>query len=262
MLVLLTNDDGIDAPGLNALAASLAKHSHEVWIVAPASNRSGVSHGISLSEPLKVKKHGERVFSCSGKPADCVIAALDGLLPRRPDAVLSGINCGANIGTDIIFSGTAAAARQAAIHGIPAIAVSLIVEEVRMASPPQWEGLADFTTCNLEAFAKVCGEDVFANVNAVSLEAYKGFKITGLCRRIYHDVMRFSPAEVKEENAGNCFECVFEGGSIETISSPGDDWDAVKSGYISVSPVSAQPAVAENLLDAFISAPFCCNSAV
>ena len=255
MLALLTNDDGVSAAGLNALSLALENAGHEVWVVAPASNQSGVSHGISLAGPLKVKKLAERVFSCSGKPADCVIAALDGLLPAKPDVVLSGINFGANIGTDVIFSGTAAAARQAAIHGIPAAAVSLIVEEgPHPLSPPRWEALAGFAARNLEAIVFACGEDVFANINAVSAESYKGFKITGLCRRIYHDTMRFFPA-----GADGVFECVFEGGSIDTISAAGDDWDAVNDGYISISPVSAQPAALGGLHKAFLDAHFSCT---
>ena len=118
MLVLLTNDDGLGAPGLHALADALTQYGHEVWIAAPASDQSGVSHGLSLTVPLRIDKPDERVFSCCGKPADCVIAAFDGLLPRLPDAVLSGINNGANLGTDLVFSGTAAAARQALLPGL------------------------------------------------------------------------------------------------------------------------------------------------
>ena len=258
MLVLLANDDGVEAAGLEALAAAVERRGHEAWVVAPASNQSGISHGITISSPLKIKKIRERVYSCFGKPADCVIAALDGLLPRSPDIVLSGINYGANIGTDVVFSGTAAAARQAAIHGIPAAAVSLIIEEgPNPASPPQWGALAEFVASNIGAIVSVCGLDVFANINAVSAASYKGFKITGLCRRIYRDTMRFFPAA----EGDGAFECAFEGGSIEVASSPGDDWDAIKGGYISVSPVSAQPCVPDAMRPAFRAASFSYSAA-
>ena len=259
MLVLVTNDDGIGAAGLDALAAAVERRGHEVWVVAPDANQSGVSHGLTIATPLKVKKIKKRVYSCSGKPVDCVIAALDGLLPQHPDIVLSGINYGANIGTDVVFSGTAAAARQAAIHGIPAVAVSLVVGDGPRTPPPQWEALADFAASNLATLAAVCGEDIFANINAASGSSYKGFKITNLCRRIYHDTMRFFPTTA--EGGNETFKCMFEGGSIEVVSSPGDDWDAVKSGYISISPVSAQPLVFEDMKAAFRATPFSYNAA-
>ena len=259
MLVLLTNDDGIDAAGLEALAAAVERQGHETWIVAPETNQSGISHGITIAGSLKIKKIKKRVYSCSGKPVDCVIAAFDGLLPQKPDIVLSGINFGANIGTDVVFSGTAAAARQAAIHGVPAAAVSLVIEEGRAASSPQWDALADFAASNLEALASVCGEDIFANINATSAPSYKGFKITSLCRRIYHDTMRFFPAAA--EGGNETFKCVFEGGTIEVASYLGDDWDAIKSGYISVSPVSAQPWVLEDMRAAFRATPFSYSAA-
>ena len=258
MLVLLTNDDGIEAVGLETLAAAVERRGHEVWVVAPETNQSGVSHGITISSSLKIKKIKKRVYSCSGKPVDCVIAAFDGLLPQTPDIVLSGINFGANIGTDVVFSGTAAAARQAAIHGVPAAAVSLILDE-KSRKPPKWDALANFVASNLEALSKVCGEDIFANINAASSSSYKGFKITSLCRRIYHDTMHFLPTAA--EGGNETFKCVFEGGTIEVASSPGDDWDAVKSEYISVSPVSAQPWVFEDMKAAFRATPFLYNAA-
>lgn len=277
MRVLVTNDDGVGAAGLEALAASLKKMNHDVWVVAPSKNRSGVSHGISLTEPLEVveTETGGRVFSCSGKPADCVIAALCGLLPAVPDVVLSGINLGANLGTDVVFSGTAAAARQAAIHGVPGIAVSLVVENAGGADdavaesrpenvaenafpggnePLSWGPLADFVSYNVRALMKLCREDVFVNINALNSGGYRGFKMTTLCRRIYHDTMRFFSSGRRWENSGRAdcagrrpggsapVECVSAGGYIRTVSAPCDDWDAVRDGFISVSAVSAQPS--------------------
>lgn len=263
MRVLVTNDDGVGAPGLEALVLSLKKRNHDVWIVAPSKNRSGVSHGISLSKPLEIIETEFQTFACSGKPADCVIAALSGLLPTAPDVVLSGINQGANLGTDVLFSGTVAAARQAAIYGIPGIAVSLVTEETggspgqpaenpfpRNDKPFLWGGLADFAVLNLENLMRLCSEDVFMNINALSSEKYQGFRMTTLCRRVYHDSMRISSVDIGRGKSGTVnlcgtkkkpFECVFEGGSINTLSVPEDDWDAVRDGFISVSSVSVQP---------------------
>ncbi len=260
MLVLVTNDDGVDASGLKALVLSLKKRNHDVWVVAPSENRSGVSHGISLSKPLKIVETARQTFACSGKPADCVIAAVSGILPAMPDAVLSGINLGANLGTDVLFSGTCAAARQAAIYGIPGIAVSLVTEETcgssggpsenpfpgnsRDENPVYWDSLADFSVLNLESLMNMCSEDVFININAVSSGKYRGFKMTTLCRRVYHDSMRISDRDKTAGAYGECrspLECVFEGGFINTVSVPEDDWEAVRDGFISVSAVSVQP---------------------
>src|SRR5574344_374949 len=147
MKLLLTNDDGYDADGIQTLAACLSRD-NDVYVIAPDRNRSAVSNGITwMKEPLKFVRHSENVYSCSGLPADCVIAGLSGeLLPFMPDAVISGINKGANIGTDIIYSGTAAAARQAVLYGIPGIALSI------ESSDDVWKyrALARFAADNLE----------------------------------------------------------------------------------------------------------------
>ncbi len=123
-LILITNDDGIEAPGLRALERPLAALG-EVWVVAPSRERSTSSHSMSLMAPVRIVPAGRRRFSVSGTPADSVFVALFGLLPRPPAIVVSGINRGPNLGTDVIYSGTVAAAREAAMRGVPAIAVSL-----------------------------------------------------------------------------------------------------------------------------------------
>ena len=113
MKLLLTNDDGIDGEGLQILAQTLKKE-HDVWIIAPDSNRSAVSNGITISRSLNIKQVDEKTFTSSGLPADCVLTGIySNLIPSNVDMVLSGINRGFNLGTDIVYSGTAAAARQA-----------------------------------------------------------------------------------------------------------------------------------------------------
>ncbi len=123
MNILVTNDDGITSEGISVLADVLGRE-HDVWIAAPDRERSAVSHGITFREPVKFHRIGDRTYSCSGTPADCVLYALHGAVPVQFDLVVSGINRGENIGTDIIYSGTVSAARQAVLHGIPGIAVS------------------------------------------------------------------------------------------------------------------------------------------
>ena len=121
--ILLTNDDGIEAEGLKSLRDAL-RHIAHVLVVAPDRERSAVSHGLTIHERLKFQDAGTDSFSLNGTPADCVIFALDQLFPEPPDLVISGINHGANLGDDIMYSGTVAAAREAARYGVPAIAVS------------------------------------------------------------------------------------------------------------------------------------------
>lgn len=163
MKILVTNDDGIHAPGLEALVRAL-EPGNEVWVVAPDTQRSGVSHAITLQHPGKIRKTGERRYSCSGTPVDCVILAGLGAIPFVPEIVVSGINQGPNLGTDIIFSGTCGAARQAALGGLPGIAVSCAV----YTAPFIYDAAAWFVADNLEKLAAACTPGVFININAPS----------------------------------------------------------------------------------------------
>jgi 5'-nucleotidase len=127
MRIALTNDDGIGAVGLRALYAALQEAGHEVWVIAPMTEQSAVGHAITIHSPLRLKKVEEKGFSgygIYGTPTDCVKLGLCELLDERPDIVVSGINAGANVGPDILYSGTVAAATEAAHLGYPALAVS------------------------------------------------------------------------------------------------------------------------------------------
>ena len=235
MKILVTNDDGLDSEGLQVLASVLSRR-HEVWIVAPNCNRSGVSHGITMSEPLRFRVFGEREYSCSGLPVDCSITGSQGIMPELPDAVISGINRGANLGTDIVYSGTAAAARQASFAGIPGIAVSLVSEED---SGWLWEPLASFVLENLDTLIGLCERDIFVNINAPSASSWKGAKMTGISRRNYRDSI------LMHDGPDGCKYSFFRGGNIETSGDGTSDWDAVEHGYVSVSRVYSQPVPAE-----------------
>lgn len=124
MDLLLTNDDGIDARGLHALEAELAALG-TTWTVAPRVEQSSKGHGFSLLHPVRVEEHGERRWSVTGTPADCAYLALHHVLPVAPKLVISGINHGSNLGSDVFYSGTVAAAMEAVFQGVPAVAVSL-----------------------------------------------------------------------------------------------------------------------------------------
>ena len=123
--VLLTNDDGIDAPGLAVLEAVAAELAHEVWVVAPEHDQSGTSHSISLHSPLRVSRRGERRFGVMGTPGDCVVMGVRHLMRAAPPTlILSGINRGANLGVETMFSGTVGAAMTGLLLGLPSIALS------------------------------------------------------------------------------------------------------------------------------------------
>jgi 5'-nucleotidase len=122
--ILITNDDGIDAPGLEVLEAVARELADEVWVVAPEQDQSGISHALSIHHPLRVKSRGERRFSVSGTPADCVAIGLRQLMDRPPQLLLSGINKGANLGVETMFSGTVGAAMAGLLMGVPSIALS------------------------------------------------------------------------------------------------------------------------------------------
>jgi len=233
MKILVTNDDGLPSEGIQVLAATL-RRSHEVWIVAPSSNRSGVSHGITMDDPLRFRVEGEREFSCTGLPADCSITGSQGIMPERPDVIISGINRGANLGTDIVYSGTAAAARQASINGIPGIAVSL----VSSGDDYLWEPLARFVNENLALLVSLCDRDVFVNINAPSRPAYRGARMTGISRRDYRDSI------IMHDGPDGCKYSFFRGGQIRTEGDGSSDWDAVEAGLVSVTRVWAQPVTA------------------
>ena len=138
MRILLTNDDGINAAGFAALQKVAAALSDEVWSVAPETDQSGTAHSLTLHEPLRTRKLGERMFSVRGTPTDCAIMAVHSLMPQRPDLILSGINHGENAGADVTYSGTVAGAIEGTLLGVPSIALSLSLSG-RAPSTGHWD---------------------------------------------------------------------------------------------------------------------------
>lgn len=124
MRILLTNDDGVHAQGLAVLERIARQLSDEVWVVAPEADQSGLAHSLSLSEPLRLRKLGDRQFALRGTPTDCVIMAVREIMPEKPDLVLSGVNSGANIADDVTYSGTVAGAMEGTLLGIRSVALS------------------------------------------------------------------------------------------------------------------------------------------
>ena len=180
MHILVSNDDGCQAPGLRVLVEHLSRE-HRLDVVAPDRNRSGASSSLTLLRPLRVQRHADGTCCVDGTPTDCVHLALTGLLDEQPDMVVSGINAGANLGDDVLYSGTVAAAIEGRFLGFPAIAVSCV--SVR----PQHLETAGRVALKLidELAASPLPSDSILNVNVpdVPYEALTGFRVTRLGNR-------------------------------------------------------------------------------
>lgn len=244
MKILLANDDGIEAKGIQVLYERLAKE-HEVYVIAPDSNRSAASHHITIYGGYTLKEYKKNQWAISGLPVDCVCLGTSGdLFDFKFDLVISGINKGANMGTDIIYSGTCGAARQAVLNKIPGIALSVdpLVWDEEHLENMKYEALADFAARNLKELAALASTDVpriFVNVNAGSLDSYKGVKYCkSLCIRDYGDKMHV-------DKGVNPMKVTFIPGGAVPRKNEECDVYAVHQGYIAVSRVYADPLGAE-----------------
>jgi 5'-nucleotidase len=246
--ILLTNDDGIASPGINLLAGALRAEGYRVFVIAPSSDRSGVSHSISfLSGPCKLSELDPDTWSCSGTPADCVAVGLLGGIPELraaaaegsnaplspPGLIVSGINRGANLGTDLIYSGTAAAARQGSLFGIPSIALSLVEGDVW-----HWDMAVSFVTARLHEMLAFWKADTFVNVNIPNTaEGPSGLVPAFPSLRRYHDRL-----EVYKAPDGHQY-CFSNGGKVDARPDPGSDWDVVSHNGAAISAICVHPQV-------------------
>lgn len=245
MNLLLTNDDGFEAEGINALAKELSK-AHNVFVIAPDRNRSAISHGLSFNKELKVTEIAKNIWSFEGKPADCVIFALHSdFLPVKIDAVLSGVNKGLNIGTDVTFSGTCAAARQGSYYGCPSMAISL--DCFQDGTKVDYSPMTSFVSNNLEKLISLIKADKdthFLNINAfllpkLNMDCYKGVKFPdNLFVKKYSD--RF---EITKSETGTTARFIFG----EHITKPADFSDEYwcSKGYITISKICVEPQISK-----------------
>lgn len=231
MHVLISNDDGLEAPGIRLLSEKIAACVDRVTIVAPDRDRSGSSNSLTLDQPIRVKNCGDGVYKVFGTPTDCVHIAITGLLDEEPDMVISGINSGSNLGDDVLYSGTVAAAMEGRFLGLPAMAVSLAYDS---AGSSNYESAAH-AACLLmqQLMRKPLPADTILNVNLPDLpwESIQGFETTRLGHR--HRSEDVIPIE---DPRGRTFYWVGAPGG-EQDSGPGTDFDAVRRGYISVTPI-------------------------
>ena len=228
MRILISNDDGYQAAGIRALAAALSRHG-DITVVAPDRDRSGASNSLTLDSPIRATVLPDGVIRVEGTPTDCVHLAITGLLEQEPDIVVSGINAGANMGDDVIYSGTVAAATEGRFLGLPAIAVSLAGHQ-----PRHYETAARVAA---ELLVRLCRDplpaDTILNVNVPDLpyDELSGFEATRLGHR-----HRAEPVIKAQDPRGRPIYWVGPAGA-EQDAGPGTDFHAVRQGFVSITPI-------------------------
>lgn len=234
MRILITNDDGIHSPGLDALERIARTLSDDVWVIAPETDQSGVAHSLTLSEPLRLRQVSDRRFAVRGTPTDCVIMGVRKVLPGMPDLVLSGINRGQNLAEDVTYSGTVAGAMEASILGIRSIAVSQAYNWDVGSEP-------DYSTAETHApelFRKLLDfkmpRHTLLNVNFPSggPEAVKGTKVTV---QGHHEQSGLTISERRDGRGYPYYWLGFQDRGQSMLEN--SDLHAVGEGYISVTPL-------------------------
>jgi len=250
MRILLTNDDGADSPGILLLAAALREAGHRVFMVAPSFDASGVSHSISFFKGSRKLAEIERdSYSFDGTPADCVVVALRGGIPELsiaetgdgtpPGLVISGINRGANLGTDIVFSGTAAAARQGAFYGIPSLALSLVGTDWKTWN---WDMAVAFVMERFGEMLSYWKPDSFVNVNIPNQEEKPPSLVHSFPSLRYYD----DSIDVYHARDGNSY-CVAKLEEVKAKPNRGSDWNTILENNASISEVFIHPVLLEHV---------------
>jgi 5'-nucleotidase len=255
MRILLTNDDGIHAEGLEALEQIAAELSDDVWVVAPETDQSGASHSISLSDPLRLREIGEKRFAVRGTPSDCVIMGVRHVLKdHRPDLILSGVNRGQNVAEDVTYSGTIAGAIEGTLLGIPSIALSQNLNRAREDVVDPFASARAHGADVVRRIIKVgFARDRLVNVNFPGCEADE---VTGVAvTRQGQRNQELLEIEARTDGRGNAyFWIVFGRGDFE--AEEGTDLKAVRTRRISVTPLKidlTDEALFDGLRDVFAS---------
>ena len=245
MRFLLSNDDGILAHGLECLERA-AQPLGETWVVAPDREQSAMSHSLTLHHPIRPMKRGERRWQVDGTPTDCVMVAVEALMPERPDFVLSGVNHGQNMGEDVLYSGTVAAAMEGLALGIPSIAFSFAGGELRADISLLEAQIPLLTSLIRELTSLSLPSNTLLNVNLPPLIGphVQGVRLTRLGQRYYSGSLK-----PMTDPWGRTVYWI--GGGSATWSGPADsDFQAVRDGYVSVTPLRLDLTHRELLADA------------
>jgi 5'-nucleotidase len=225
-LILVSNDDGIHSDGIKKLVSALRRVGM-VYVVAPDREQSAASHSLTLHRPLRVQDAGRNMFAVDGTPTDCINIAINGLLPRRPDIVVSGINRGGNLGEDVIYSGTVSAAMEATLMDIPSIAMSLVGKDAfdfRLAA-------AFASRLARHVLKHGLPKDTLLNVNVPQVKHIKGHKITKQGKRFFTDVV-----VEKTDPRGKKYYWI-GGNMVRWEGGDEADFYAVNNGFISITPL-------------------------
>ncbi len=238
MKILLTNDDGYTSEGLSTLTDALVDAGHEVWICAPSAERSASSHAMTLHQEITITEYGKRRYHCSGTPVDCILYATKArVFDHHPDLVISGINHGFNISTDILYSGTVAAAREAALTGLKSIAVSC---SRRADGSYPFAEAADFVVRHLGELTELASAECVININVPAKP--NGKWRSGVPAYLdYHDVIeRRSGSDDDRSMVLGMRGTVAPSQRCDTRAS---DFSLVQEGYISVTALAILPPV-------------------
>jgi 5'-nucleotidase len=240
MNILLSNDDGVFADGLAALYTELSQH-HQLTVIAPDRNCSGASNALSLQSPLRIQKMGNGFYAVNGTPSDCVHLGLNQFLTEDPQLVVSGINHGANLGDDVIYSGTVAAATEGRYMGLPAIAISMVGH-----NPQNFATAAKVVTDVIKMLAKhPLPADQILNINVpdLSYEKLAGMQATRQGRRHRAETM----LKTQDPHGRD----VYWYGPVgqEQDAGPGTDFYAVANGFCSITPLSVDMTAYKSLDD-------------
>jgi 5'-nucleotidase len=236
MRILLTNDDGIHAPGLAVLEAIARKLSDDIWICAPGEEQSGAGHSLTLTRPIRLREHDPRRFSISGTPTDAVTMALRKIMPEPPELILSGVNRGANLGDDVTYSGTVAAALEGALAGIRSIALSQVYAKEGMADRVPFETAVHWGEQVLRPLLDVpFAPRTLVNVNfpPIGADDVLGIRVV---RQGFHDYARGSLVEGTDPRGYPYFWFGLHG--IEHTAGHDTDLEAIADGFISVTPLT------------------------
>ena len=245
MRILLTNDDGIHAPGLKVLEKIARTLSDDIWIVAPDEEQSGAGHSLTLTRPVRLKKHDDRRFSVTGTPTDSVTMALRKVLPAAPDLILSGVNRGANLGDDVTYSGTVAAAMEGTLAGIKSIALSQVYSKEDIADAVPFGAAEEWGERVLRPLLTMpFPQRSLININFPPIS---GDKVRGIraVRQGFHDYGRGSVVEGVDPRGYRYYWFGLHG--IETTPGHDSDLEAIADGYISVTPLQLDLTLASAL---------------
>jgi 5'-nucleotidase len=235
MRILVTNDDGINAHGLKICEEIARKISDDVWVVAPEYDQSGVSHSLSLNDPLRLRQIGERHFAVKGTPTDCVIMAARNVMPEVPELVLSGVNRGRNAAEDVLYSGTIAAAKEACVLGIPSFALSQGYTSANK-QQPYWQTATEHAPAIIKRILdQGIPRDVLVNVNFPDCApgAVKGISVASQGKRD----AQLLHIDARHDGRGNPYYWIAYARGVKPLGKNGTDLAALADNRISITPL-------------------------